>query len=225
MRVAGDEVDRPEVEIEVIGGPHQVIPPAFDGPAIVVEAARQGCDTDVRRPLRQRLHLGIELLPPDLMQPGEVILGDAQGVAQRLRLLASELGAGRQLVSQLRDRHPAMQLVPLDLKRRQAGDQIVDIGDAGDERGDRVSPVELHPPPPCGRIHARPARQIAQPAAPKHILRLAQDHPPHVVDAIGQAQRRVEERRCVELRRLGAQVQAGAHPLMRLLQRADADLA
>ena len=145
----------------MIGGAHQVIPPAFDGPAIVVEAACQRRDTDIRQPLRQRLHLGIELLPPDLIQPGEVLLANAQGVAQRFRFLAGEFGAGHQLVPQLRDRQPAMQLVPLDLKGCQAGDQIVDVGDAGDERSDRVSAVELHPPPPCGCIDARPAGQIS----------------------------------------------------------------
>ena len=41
------------------------------------------------QPLRQRRHFCIELLPPDLIQPGEVLLADAQGVAERLRLLAS----------------------------------------------------------------------------------------------------------------------------------------
>ena len=163
-----------------------------------------------------------QLVPrPNLRQPRKVACLQPQRLARLLQ-------QGR--VGQLLRRptcHAAVQvaraqllvdLVPLNLKGGDTWNQVINIAHAGDERSQRSLPLlEVEQSPPRPRPHRPPfLHPIA--LAVEHILHLSQNHQLGQRHHVGQAQRRIDQRRHVEFITLRLLMQAGVHGRVRLLQ-------
>ena len=158
-----------------------------------------------------------EHLPgPELIEPGKVIRAQAQNRAnfiQHLQRNISVVSPGKgQTATNISAVELLVQLVPFDLIGGQARNKIVDIADAGD----KCSQIRLlrfiikfatSGPSP----HRLPGRHVAIAFAQKDILHLPHDHQLRIVNAIRQAQGRIDERGDVQLRAIGVIVKAGFH--------------
>src|SRR5574340_1569651 len=117
-----------------------------------------------------------------------------------------------------------MNFIPLDLISSQRGNDVVDIGTAGDIYSQRILTVKEHTPATRLSRSVLPGFNRVSPAL-EYGHALAEQNQAHLPHAGWQTQRRIDQRRYIRLDIPHLGMQQRIHPHMRLDQRLNRYLA
>jgi hypothetical protein len=191
------------------------VPPPLRRALVVVEAAVE------------QAHEQVAVVREHVLQ--DVVRARAERAAQpdHAGRIAAERTRQRRVVGDVGDsrrEQPLSQLVPLELVGGHDRDQVVDVRGRRDERCQGRLAIPAKWAPATARADDLPALD-RQPGGPELLRALPEDDAPDPGHAVGQATRRVGERREIRPLILGTEVQARAREQVRFFERTHADVA
>jgi hypothetical protein len=183
-------------------------PPVLHAASIVAQPAAEHNHAQIHAMARRLLQVRQQARPrPELPQFAQLAWRQVERIADRREQIDAVRRVSVAMMQQPFANLPIVQflmnLVPLDLEGGHARHQVVDVADAGDEGRHRVAfgVVIVFASPRAG-AHRLPAFDAVA-FARKDILHLPHDHQVRIDDLLWQPQRRVDQRRNVEVVAVG----------------------